>query len=216
MSYDDEEEYRYGDLIPPKKGRAVQRMYQSERALAQDGRLLHPGWGLGNLVQGMRHRSAARLADARTHNAEAWRRFLSALNDLGEEMIRRERMRRRLENLDEILDEEEAHEQEIKSYERMIEIYEVKRRLRLAKTAYERADGAPEANERKKHDPLERLKENIAAQQRLKKDGEQLISQMKAEARASGIPEDDPQLCRDIENAREELNRILAGLREKG
>lgn len=221
MASDDDE--RYGEIIPPGKHGQVRRMYDGGRSLAEDARILPPGWGLANLIATLRHESAARLGHARAANVDAWMRFLRALNDLGSAMEDRERSRRRLENLDEILDAEEAHEARLLGVARQREIEnaeaalaEAKRRRREAERALERLNEPPEPKERqKKPDPAERIRQGHAMRQRLREECDAMVNEIRAAARASGT-EGSPDVQREIENIQADFRRVIADTYEKG
>jgi hypothetical protein len=213
---EDNDDERYGELIPPSRRGKVSRMYDGSRALDHDAHMLRPGWGFANLVANFRNRSAARLMDAKTANVEAWTRFLHALDGLTDAMINRERGRRRLENLDEILDAEEAYENIVTMYERKTNLAEAKKRLRDAERALDRVDGASEPKERKKADRLDRLEETIAEKRRIMKKGDEIVRNIIAEAKAAGVPEDDKELRREVENVQDEIKRMIAAVNERG
>lgn len=219
MSDDDEE--HYGELIPPDKQNRVTRLYDPQRALAQDAHFLDPDWGLGNMIQRFCHNSSARLMDARTADVAAWTRFLRSLDDLYAAMMDRERWRRRLENLDQVLNEEEAHDRHLTKLRRKTEIVEAERRLLEAERARDRINGVvPKEKgvvprEKKETDPFDRLKRNHAEIDKVRRAGEKIIEEIKKRAKEAGIPDDDKGLRRDIENAREDIERTIARIREK-
>lgn len=221
MASDDDE--RYGEIIPPGKHGQVRRMYDGGRSLAEDARILPPGWGLANLIATLRHESAARLGHARAANVDAWTRFLRALNDLGSAMEDRERSRRRLENLDEILDAEEKYEKELTKLGRERNLAEARaaladanRRLALANHSLERLNEPPEPKERqKKPDPAERIRQGHAMRQRLREECDAMVNEIRAAARASGT-ESSPDVQREIENIQADFRRVIADTYEKG
>lgn len=220
MASDDD---RYGEIIPPGKHGQVRRMYDGGRSLAEDARALPPGWGLANLIATLRHESAARLGHARAANVDAWTRFLRARNDLESAMIDRERSRRRLENLDEILDAEEAHDARLLGTARQREIEdaetalaEARRRRHEAERALERLNEPPEPKERpEKPDPAERIRQGHAMRQRLREECDAMVNEIRAAARASGT-EGSADVQREIENIQADFRRVIADTYEKG
>lgn len=208
---DDDDDERYGELIPPSR-RTVSRIYDGSRALDQDVSMLRPGWGFANLVANLRHRSAARLMDAKTTNVEALTRYIRALDVLDVARIDRERGRRRLENLDEILDAEKVHEDELTMYERKIAIAEARKRLREV----ERGNETSESKERsRKPDPAERIRQGHAMRQRLREECEAMVNEIRAAAKNAGT-ENSPDIQREVENIMADFAKVIADTYEKG
>ncbi len=212
---DDNDDERHGELIPPSRQHKVSRMYDGGRALNQDVNLVHPGWGLGNLVETLRNRSAARLMDARTANVEALTRLLYALNDLGFAMVSRERVRRAHENLDQILDQEEAHDRTLLSYKRRAEIAEAERRLREAELSRDRVNEQETKQAPRKADIADRIRAGVEKRRYLREQCDELIAQVRAAAKNSGT-ENSPEVEREIENIRGDFAKAIADTHEKG
>jgi hypothetical protein len=127
-------------------------------------------------------------------------------------------------NLDQILDKEEAHKDQVLNITREKEITTLKAELEEAKERHVRAQRARETSdrqqepskERKKQDPLERLEETIAEKERIRKRGEEIIRAIRERARAAGKAEHDKEVRRDIENIEEEIKRLIAAVNERG
>lgn len=168
---------------------------------------------LANLIATLRHQSAARLGNARAANVDAWTRFLRARNDLESAMEDRERLRRRLENLDAILHAEEAHNARRTARLREIEdaetaLAESRRRRREAERALERKE-PPETKEReKKPDPAERIRQGHVMRQRLREECDAMVNEIRAAARASGT-EGSPDVLREIENIQADFKKVI-------
>jgi hypothetical protein len=155
----------------------------------------------------MRHRSAARLSHARAENVEAWTRFLIELQKLGHAMIDWERMRRRLENLDATLDEEEAHERELLRINREREIKEAKR-------ARDGGTATTEQRERAKLTPEERIRQGVEKRQRLREACDAFVNEILEAARASGT-ENTSEVQREIDNIKADFAREISKTYEK-
>lgn len=216
MPNDDE---RYGEVIPPHRTREATRVYDGNRALNRDINIVRPGYGLGNLIATLRHKSATRLMEARTGNVEALTRLLYALDSLGYAMTEREWALRQHENMDARLDarerrlaEQQAHEDHLNQINREREIKEAE----LARDRITRPQVSPEQKEPpKKPSPIERIRQGVAEREELNAARDEMISEVLESARRSGN-EDNPAVKREIENIKADIAKEIARTYEKG
>lgn len=222
----EDDDRRYGDIIPPRRVRRAGQEYDTNRALMEAARAIPEGWGLSNVIEALRNRSAARLAAARRHKVEEWERFLAALNRLGYQMKEYERTRRSLENFHETLDAEEAHDEWVLRLARQREIEEAEtalsesRRRRVeADRALDRARGVEQPNVSKeqprKPSPEERIREGIIRRKELNDACNAYIEEILEAARASDT-ENSPDVQREIENVKRDFAKEIARTYEKG
>lgn len=201
---------RYGGLVPQRAG------YDRDTALRKDegGLGSSRGW-LRVLSDTFRAGGEIQVLHAEAAKARAWTHYLGTLDDLDDAMISRERSRRRFANLNQTLAEEESHASELEKLERQEQLLQAQKRVRQAQIDLDRLNGAPPSAKARKDDPLKGLKESLAEEERIREEGEAYIREQIEKAKAAGIPEDDKEFRRTVDNAREKLNKILADVREK-
>lgn len=210
MSDDDEP---YAEIIPPSRTHA--RAYDSGRALSRDIQAVRPGYGLPNLIATLRHRSAARLMDARTANIEALTRLLYALDTLNYAMIEREWTLRQHERLDEILDKREARLAEEQAHQEKLTRINREREIKEAERERDRVSGGTEAKERPpKLSPEERIRQAISRRKELREACDAYVKEILEAARASGT-EGTEEVQREINNIKDDFAKEIAKTYEK-